>query len=84
MGVNDLQIGATETKLEHRGRGLAVRAIVDIVTRMATPSRKFWYLTEESNSASLSVIRKVGFDFVGFGRLIPRYNMHVLGRYELD
>jgi predicted GNAT family acetyltransferase len=84
MSVGDIQIGATATLPEHRGKGLAARAILETVERLSSSGRTFWYLTEDTNAASLAVIRKVGFKFVGYGRLVPRYGIGAIGHYELD
>jgi RimJ/RimL family protein N-acetyltransferase len=66
MGPGDLQIGATETRPDQRGKGLAVRAIAEIMRAMG-PQRRYWYLTEAANAASVSVIRKAGFHLAGTG-----------------
>lgn len=83
MGVDDLQIGATFTRPEARGKGLALRGTLEIVERFAKPGRNFWYLTEASNPASIAVIRKAGFQLAGVGRKHPRFGLRFLGFYEI-
>lgn len=82
MGANDLQIGATETPPEFRGRGLAAWAIAEIVARHG-PHRTYWYLTEAANTASVAVIRKAGFHLAGTGDKQPRFGLRALGYYAI-
>jgi GNAT superfamily N-acetyltransferase len=82
MGRRDLQIGATETDRAFRGRGLAVRAIDEIVDRFGN-DRTYWYLTEAANTASVSVIRKAGFTLVGAGGKKSRMGLRALGFYAI-
>jgi RimJ/RimL family protein N-acetyltransferase len=84
MGPRDLQIGATHTREDQRGRGLAVRAIDEIVKRYSEGGRAYWYLTDSTNAASIAVIRKAGFTFVGTGIKYPRLGLRFLGYYRLQ
>lgn len=84
MADQDLQIGDTWTHEGHRGRGLATHAIREIVARCARPGRRFWYLVEASNAASIRVIEKAGFTLVGEGRRIARFGIRLLGAYVMD
>lgn len=83
MAVNDLQIGATFTRPEARGSGLALRAVLEIVNRYGDSGRHFWYLTDEANAASVAVIRKAGFELAGTGGKRPRYGLRFLGFYDM-
>jgi RimJ/RimL family protein N-acetyltransferase len=82
MAARDLQIGATETAVSYRGQGLAVRAIDEIVDRFGR-DRGYWYLTEDTNDASVAVIRKAGFRFAGSGDKCPRFGLRALGFYAI-
>jgi RimJ/RimL family protein N-acetyltransferase len=82
MEAADLQIGATETRPEHRGKGLAVRAIDEIVARFGR-TRNYWYLTEAANEASVAVIRKAGFRYAGSGDKCPRFGLRAFGFYAI-
>jgi RimJ/RimL family protein N-acetyltransferase len=84
MAADDLQIGATWTDQGHRGLGLAVHAIVRIVRELGRPGRRFWYLTDASNAASVRAVEKAGFSRVAEGRKVPRYGMPFLGAYVPD
>ena len=84
MGESDLQIGATHTREEARGQGLALRAIHEVMTRFARPDRRFWYVSEIANVASIRVIEKAGFVRVGVGRKRPRFGLELLGYYEIE
>lgn len=83
MGLDDLQIGATETSPIHRGRGLAVRAIDETIATLGRSGRTFWYLTEDANTASIAVIRKAGFSLVGRGMKVPRLGLTTFGYYAI-
>lgn len=83
MGMDDLQIGATFTRPEARGKGLALRAALEIVEKFATPGRTFWYLTEATNLASIAVVRKAGFEFAGVGQKHPRFGLRFFGYYDI-
>lgn len=83
MGLDDLQIGATFTRPEARGKGFALRGTLEIVERFAMPGRNFWYLTETSNPASIAVIRKAGFELAGTGLKHPRFGLRFLGFYDI-
>jgi RimJ/RimL family protein N-acetyltransferase len=83
MAKDDLQIGATFTRPEARGQGLALRGVLEIVKHFAQPGRSFWYLTEASNPASIAVIRKAGFELAGTGQKHPRFGLRFLGFYDI-
>lgn len=83
MGDRDLQIGDTWTDPEYRGRGLAQAAIVLIVRAVAEPHRTLWYLAEAGNEASVQVIERVGFTFVGSGERTRRFGIRALGDFRL-
>jgi RimJ/RimL family protein N-acetyltransferase len=81
MAPDDLQIGATWTDAAHRGLGLAVYAIGHIVREMGRPGRRFWYLTDAANAASVRAVEKAGFARVAEGRKVARYGVPFLGAY---
>jgi GNAT superfamily N-acetyltransferase len=83
MERRDLQIGATQTRAEYRGRGLAVWAIDEAVARFGD-DRSYWYLTNAANAASIAVIRKAGFTFAGTGDKEPRLGLRSLGYYAIS
>jgi RimJ/RimL family protein N-acetyltransferase len=82
MSADDLQIGATFTAVGARGRGLAQRALIEAVRRLAKPGRTFWYLTEVTNEASCRVAEHAGFEVVGHGARMPRLGVGALGAYR--
>ncbi len=82
MDATDLQIGATESRPEHRGKGLAVRAIDEIIARFGR-ARGDWYRTEAQNEASVAVIRKAGFRYAGTGDKCPRFGLRAFGFYAI-
>jgi RimJ/RimL family protein N-acetyltransferase len=84
MSARDLQIGDTWTDPEYRGRGLAQYAAAEIVMRLATEERRFWYLVESGNASSIRVIERVGFRCQGEGQRSPRWGIEALGAYHLQ
>lgn len=84
MAPDDLQIGATRTRPEARGQGLATRAILEIMAALARPGRRFWYLTEAGNAASCRAIETAGFACVGTGAKRPRLGLRALGYYAMS
>lgn len=83
MAARDLQIGDTWTAPEHRGRGLATLALLGITHQMAAPARRFWYLVERDNEASVRAVRRAGFTLTGEGARQPRFGISALGAYRL-
>jgi len=79
----DLQIGATYTLPEARGRKLAQLALVETVSRLARPGRAFWYLTEDDNLPSVRAAEAVGFRLAGRGRRVPRMGVGLLSAYRI-
>ena len=84
MAARDLQIGDTWTDPEQRGKGLAARAIEEILKQMGNPGRAFWYLVREDNAASIKVAEKQGFRCVGLGSKRAPFGLPVIGRYLLE
>jgi RimJ/RimL family protein N-acetyltransferase len=83
MDPGDLQIGYTATNETHRGRGLATFAIREIVGRFGRPGRRFWYLTEESNAASVRAAKRAGLSLVAEGIRKDRLRVRALGYFAL-
>lgn len=83
MQSRDLQIGDVWTTPEARGRGMAAAAITAI-RREAGADAHLWWVVEDSNSASIRVAEKAGFELVGFGRKLPRLGVGLLGCYEIE
>jgi RimJ/RimL family protein N-acetyltransferase len=84
MAKEDLQIGDTWTAPEQRGKGLATYAVEHIIWRLSKPGRRFWYITELDNLASIRVIEKSGFVKVGEGTRTRRYGLGVLGAFVIN
>jgi RimJ/RimL family protein N-acetyltransferase len=81
---NDLQIGNTWTDPSHRGRGLARFALLEILRTKHNRGRAFWYVVEETNTASVRVAEKAGFALAGKGAWIRPFGMKLLGSYVMD
>jgi hypothetical protein len=82
MRSDDLQIGLVSTTPSHQRRGLAVFAICDVVRRLEQPGRRFWYLTEESNEASVRAASLAGLLVVGTAYKHHRLGSRRLGSFE--
>jgi RimJ/RimL family protein N-acetyltransferase len=83
MRPDDLQIGLVSTAPSHRRRGLAVFAIRDVFRRLERPGRRFWYLTEEGNEASVRTASAAGFVVAGTAFKHHRLGVRRLGSFEL-
>jgi ubiquinone/menaquinone biosynthesis C-methylase UbiE len=82
MGEEDLQVSATWTEPKFRGKGLARVALAHIVRTMAAPGRRFWYVSRESNIASIRVCRHVGFEFSCYATRRTPFRLYSLGKVE--
>ena len=84
MGKDDLQIGDTWTAEEHQRKGIASFAIKKILELKKKPGRRFWYVTEEDNLASIRAVEKAGFAQIGKGERFDRLGIRLIGSYVLD
>tara|TARA_R110000850_G_scaffold252262_1_gene377463 strand:+ start:264 stop:806 length:543 start_codon:yes stop_codon:yes gene_type:complete len=84
MGADDLQIGATFTQPEARGRRLGRIALVLAAQNLAESGRVFWYVTEASNVASCKVAEGAGFELFATGRRKDRFGIGLLAAYRFD
>ena len=83
MGRRDVQIGYTWTAPTHRGRGLATRAIEELMHALAEPDRRFWYLTDSMNAPSMRAARAAGMRHVAFARRSVPAGVRAIGRYSI-
>jgi RimJ/RimL family protein N-acetyltransferase len=81
LSSQDLQIGDTWTEPSYRGKGLAKRALREIVARMRKLGRGFWYVVEDINRASIKVVEDCGFRVAGIGTRVER--LKGLDYYEI-
>jgi len=84
MSKLDLQIGDTWTDPGYRNKGVATAAIESIVNLNQRSSRRFWYVVEEGNHASIRAIEKAGFSRHGRGSRKKRVGLQVLGFFEIQ
>ncbi|HPJ07506.1 MAG TPA: GNAT family N-acetyltransferase [Deltaproteobacteria bacterium] len=84
MAQVDLQLGDLWTHPDYRSRGLATIAIKRVINEFASTGRRFWYVTDEDNSASIHVIEKAGFIRSGEGTRTKRLGVSLLGSYVLN
>ena len=83
MSKKDLQIGDVWTHPDHRGRGLATYGLIEIVGRQWAEGRRFWYIVDVGNSASIRVAEKAGFVKCGEGTRTKRFGQNLFGAYEM-
>jgi RimJ/RimL family protein N-acetyltransferase len=81
LARDDLEITSTWTEPEFRGRGLAAFAIQEIVRRLGSPGRHFWYLTRENNLPSIRAAEKGGLVRFAEGKRTRRLGLRILGSF---
>lgn len=79
----DFQIGDTWTDPAHRARGLASFALQTIVTTLAKPGRRLWYVVEDINKPSIRVVEKAGFTLAAEGTWIKPWGLKLAGAYVI-
>jgi RimJ/RimL family protein N-acetyltransferase len=84
MNRTDLQIGDTFTAPEYRGRGIATRAIQEILSAFKERAGRIWYVVEEDNAPSIRAVEKAGFQLIGEGVRTKRFGLRVFGSYVLE
>ena len=60
MAFDDLQIGDVWTDEKHRGKGITICAIRNIVNHHSKPGRKFWYIVDQGNIPSIKAAERAG------------------------
>jgi RimJ/RimL family protein N-acetyltransferase len=80
----DLQIGDTWTDPSHRGRGLAQFGLNTAIAINRRVQRRFWYVVEEGNEASIKVVCKAGFRLHGTGTWKKPYGVKLLGSFVIN
>jgi RimJ/RimL family protein N-acetyltransferase len=83
MGHRDVQIGATYTRPEWRGRGLARMAVRAACDYWGGRAERIWYIVETQNVASVRVIESCGFVLAGSGHREDRYGLKLLGQFRM-
>jgi RimJ/RimL family protein N-acetyltransferase len=80
---DDFQIGDTWTDPAHRGRGLALFALQTIVTTLAKPGRRLWYVVEAVNEPSIRVAEKARFTLAAEGTWVMPWGLKLAGAYVI-
>lgn len=83
MANADLQVGDIWTHPQHRGRGLASKALRQILKKYARPNRTLWYVVEENNLPSIRLAETCGFNLIGLGERVPFAGLNFLGSYMI-
>ncbi len=83
LADEDLQIGDTWTDPAHRGRGLALVALRQILAMKRKPGRKFWYVVGAANAPSIHVAEKAGFRVVAHGTCVKPLGIKFFGSYVM-
>jgi RimJ/RimL family protein N-acetyltransferase len=80
---DDFQIGDTWTDPAHRRRGLAYFALQTIVTMLAKPGRRLWYVVEDVNEPSIRVVEKAQFTPAAEGTWVRPWGLKLTGAYVI-
>jgi RimJ/RimL family protein N-acetyltransferase len=83
LADRDLQIGDTWTDPAYRGKGLALFALQTVVRLNREPQRRFWYVVQDVNLASIRVVEKADFTLSGEGTWIKPWGLKLLGSYVM-
>jgi RimJ/RimL family protein N-acetyltransferase len=83
IGDGDFQIGDTWTDPAYRGQGLALFALQTIVTTLAAPRRRFWYVVEVTNRPSIRVVEKAQFKLAAEGTWVTPWGFKLAGSYVI-
>ena len=84
MADGDLQLGGLWTDPEVRRIGLASLSIAEAHRRHAAPGRRFWYVVEEANLASVALAKTCGYHLIGTGRRTRPLGLAALGQFRLE
>jgi ribosomal protein S18 acetylase RimI-like enzyme len=84
MAEGDLQIGGLWTAPEARRLGLARAAIAEAHRRHAAPGRRFWYVVDDGNAASIGLAESCGYHLAGAGRRTRPLGVQGLGQFRMD
>lgn len=84
MAEGDLQIGALWTAPEARRLGLARAAIAEAHRRHAASGRRFWYVVDGDNAASIGLAEACGYRLAGEGRRTRPLGVRGLGQFRMD
>ena len=81
MQRDDLQIGDVWTDPAHRGRGLAAAGLQFAMRHTKRSDRAFWYLTEETNTASIRTAERAGLRRYGTATRTSRLGVRLFGQF---
>ena len=80
---DDFQIGDTWTDPAYRGRGLALFALRTVVTKLARPGRRLWYVVGAINEPSIRVVEKAQFKLAAEGVWVTPWGFKLAGAYVI-
>jgi RimJ/RimL family protein N-acetyltransferase len=83
MSSCDLQVGDVWTEEHERSRGLASFALLSILAADPNRQRSYWYVVEESNSASSRVAERAHFRRAALGIRTSFCGVRFLGAYQI-
>jgi RimJ/RimL family protein N-acetyltransferase len=84
MNSDDLQVGNVWTAECERNNGLATWALRSILSADLTRKRCYWYLTEESNRASIRVAERACFKPAAEGIRTSRWGIELFGSFQIQ
>ena len=83
MSADDIQIGNTWTDPDHRGRGLAFHALLEVVSLERKKGRNLWYVVGADNPESVHVAEKAGFKLAAMGQWKKPFGFKLFGSYVI-
>jgi ribosomal protein S18 acetylase RimI-like enzyme len=84
MAPEDLQVGDIWTDVKRRGLGLAAYGLQRAIELAGNRVRRMWYIVEETNLPSISLVEKVGFSCIARGIRTQRLGMRLLGSFKTE
>jgi len=83
MQSGDLNV-STWTHPDYRRRGLAARTLQKAIACSGQPFRRIWYITRESNAASMGLAEGCEFVLFATGKRVTTFGSRILGRFVVE
>ncbi len=84
MERDDLQVGDLWTHPDARGNGMARAAVGSAHRLFAGQGRRFWYVVQAENEASVRLIEAFGYKLVGYGRRTAPLGIRFAGSFLME
>jgi SAM-dependent methyltransferase len=81
MRDDDVQVGPVWTHPSHRGRGLALGTLLQLMPSITAAWRRVWWICLQENTPSNRVALRGGFTLIGKGVRTKRWGLRALGTF---